>query len=33
MVSMVVPFSGLPFRILNIELVKSKKRNYNGDYR
>ena len=26
-------FLGLPFRILNIELVKPKKRNYNGEYR
>ena len=32
-VSMVVPFWGLPFRILNMELVKPKKRNYNGDHR
>ena len=26
-------FMGLPFRMLHIELVKPKKRNYNGDYR
>ena len=26
-------FLGLPLRILNIDLVKPKKRNYNGDYR
>ena len=26
-------FLGLPFGILNIELVKPKKRTYNGDYR
>ena len=26
-------FLGLPFRILTIELVKPKKRNYNGDSR
>ena len=32
-VSSVVPVLGLPFRILNINLVNPKKRNYNGDYR
>ena len=32
-VSIVVPFRGYLFRILNIELVKPNKRNYNGDYR
>ena len=26
-------FLALPFRILNIDLVKPKKKNYNGDYR
>ena len=32
-VSIVVPFWGYLFRILNIKSVKPKKRNYNGDYR
>ena len=32
-VSIVVPFWGVPYRILIIYLVKTKKRNYNGDYR
>ena len=32
-VSIVVPFWGLPFRILSTKLVTPKKRNYNGDYR
>ena len=31
--SIVVPFWGLPFWILTIDLVTPTTRNYNGDYR